>query len=67
MGRFTELRRIDLSDNTLTSIPSDLTSLSKVVEFDLNGNPIEDVISTVDALIGMPNLRSLRINLHEED
>ena len=35
-------------------------------EFDLNGNPMEDVHSAVDSLCLLPSLRALRINLHEE-
>lgn len=35
-------------------------------EFDLNGNPMEDVHSAVDSLCQLPSLRALRINLHEE-
>ena len=35
-------------------------------EFDLNGNPLEDVHSAVDFLCQLPSLRALRINLHEE-
>ncbi len=67
LSRFTELRRIDLSDNLLRRLPSDLSSLNHVIEFDLNGNPLEDLQAAVDSLALMPSLRKLRINLHEEE
>ncbi len=67
LSRFTELRRIDLSDNLLRALPSDLSSLPLLLEFDLNGNPLDDLELAVDALRTLPNLKSLRINLHEED
>ncbi len=41
--------------------------LCKIVEFDLNGNPLENLEAAVDSLAGMPSLRRLRINLHEEE
>jgi hypothetical protein len=39
-----------------------------VEDFDLNGNPIERLEAAVDVIKAcLPRLRSLRINLHEED
>jgi Leucine-rich repeat (LRR) protein len=67
LSRFTELRRLDLSDNLIRALPPDLSSLSLLLEFDLNGNPLDDLELAVDALRTLPNLKSLRINLHEED
>ena len=68
LSRFTELRKLDISENYIKRLPSDLSFLAQVSEFDLNGNPLEDVINSVDQIRdGMPGLRSLRINLHEEE
>ena len=67
LTRFTELRRFDLSENLIRHIPHDLTILSNIVEFDLNGNPLENLEAAVDSLAGMPSLKRLRINLHEEE
>jgi len=40
----------------------------RISDFDLNGNPIEDVNGTVNAIRdGIPGLRALKINLHEEE
>lgn len=41
--------------------------LSHLTEFDLNGNPIEDVQQAVDSLQTISVLKALRINLHEEE
>jgi len=68
LSRFTELQKIDLSDNYIKRLPSDLSALRLITDFDLNGNPIEDVQGAVNAIRdGMPNLRALKINLHEEE
>jgi Leucine-rich repeat (LRR) protein len=67
LTRFTELRRIDLSENLIRHLPQDLSLLANIVEFDLNGNPLEDLEAAVDSLAQMPSLRRLRINLHEEE
>ena len=48
-------------------LPKDLRMLTNIVEFDLNGNPLEDLEAAVDSLAQMPSLRRLRINLHEEE
>lgn len=67
LSHFPELRRLDLSDNHLRRLPPDLSALSLIDDFDLNGNPLDEVEVAVDALTTMGNLRSLRINLHEEE
>jgi len=67
LSRFTELRRLDLSENLLRKVPKEVGQyLPHLQEFDLNGNPIEDVHSAVDSLCTLSSLRGLRINLHEE-
>jgi hypothetical protein len=48
-------------------LPGDLSCLANLVEFNLNGNPIEDIEAAVDSLQTMGNLKVLHINLHEEE
>jgi Leucine-rich repeat (LRR) protein len=48
-------------------LPGDLSALSNLVEFNLNGNPIDDIEAAVDSLQTMGNLKELHINLHEEE
>jgi hypothetical protein len=38
-----------------------------VTEFNLNGNPIDDIEGAVDSLSTMQQLKVLHINLHEEE
>ena len=67
LGRFSELRKINLAENYLRKLPNDLSALGNIQEFNLNGNPIEDLEAAVDSLQTMPNLKVLYINLHEEE
>ena len=56
-----------MADNHIRRLPADMSAMSQVEEINLNGNPIDDIISAVDTIRTMPNLKSLQINLHEED
>jgi len=67
LGRFTELRKINLSDNFIRKLPNDLSPLAQIVELDLSGNPIDNLNLAVESLQTMPVLTSLFINLHEEE
>lgn len=67
LGRFSELKKINLADNHIRKLPNDLSPLQFIQEFNLNGNPIDDIESAVDSLQTMPNLKVLFINLHEEE
>ncbi len=44
-----------------------MSCLKNIQELNLNGNPIDDIISAVDSLNTMPSLKALQINLHEEE
>ena len=45
-----------------------MSPLGHISEFNINGNPIEDIEQAVDALQTMgPGLKVLWINLHEEE
>ena len=67
MGRFTELIKVNLAENHIRRLPNDLSKLQQIYEFNLNGNPIDDLETAVDSLQTMPQLRSLHVNLHEEE
>lgn len=56
-----------MADNHIRRLPADMSAMAQVEEINLNGNPIDDIISAVDTIRTMPNLKSLQINLHEED
>ena len=59
--------QINLADNHIRKLPADLSSLNNIIELNLNGNPIEDMEAAVDSLSTMVALRSLHVNLHEEE
>jgi len=50
IGRFAELKLLNLADNHIKKLPGDLTPLSNIIEFNLNGNPIDDIEGAVDSL-----------------
>jgi len=56
-----------LADNHIRKLPLDMSAMAQIEELNLNGNPIDDLIAAVDTLKTMPNLKSLQINLHEEE
>ena len=43
LGRFTELKKINLSDNEIRKLPNDLSCLGRIIELNLTGNPIENL------------------------
>ena len=56
-----------MADNRFVSVPHDLSCLEHVEDINLNGNIFEDLKQVILALTTMPSLRSLHINLHEEE
>ena len=56
LGRFTELRKINLSDNEVRKLPNDLSCLHQIIELNLTGNPIENLQLAVESLMTMPVL-----------
>lgn len=41
--------------------------MAQIIEFNVNGNPIDDLEAAVDSLATMGSLKMLHINLHEEE
>ena len=70
IAHFTNLKELNLEDNYIDSLPDDLSSIFPAVEnLNLNGNNFEEdqFEQIIDSLATMPNLKSLFINLHEEE
>lgn len=61
---FVEVHELNLQNNELKKIPSNLAQILPKLEIvNLNNNKIEDLYSVVDILSTFPNLKSLFINL----
>lgn len=65
--KFESLKVLSLVNNRIVTMPHDLSCLETVEDINLNGNVFEDLKQVIIALTTMPNLRSLHINLHEEE
>ncbi len=65
--RFQHMKVLSLADNKLTELPPDLSCLTTVEEINLNGNVFEDLQAAVIALTTVPLLKSIHVNLHEEE
>jgi Leucine-rich repeat (LRR) protein len=58
---------MDLSNNELASLPSNLSMLPAIEHLNLTGNPIENIEQAADAIYSIgPSITNLGINLHEE-
>lgn len=67
LAKFDCLKSLSLADNRLMAVPHDLSCLEGVEDINLNGNVFQDLKQVVISLTTMPSLRSLHINLHEEE
>lgn len=65
--KFENLKVLSLVNNRILTMPHDLSCLETVEDINLNGNVFEDLKHVIIALTTMPSLRSLHINLHEEE
>ena len=67
ISSYPNVQNLNLSDNQLTYIPPDLSSLKKLKFLDIQRNPFTDFNKLVDALTTLPNLINLNINLKDKD
>lgn len=67
LAEFPHLEELNLSSNPFTKLPQDLSSLHSVVNFNIMNINFLDFKATVKALNSMPNLKSLYVNMTEED
>ena len=67
ISSYPNVQNLNLSDNQLTYIPADLSSLKKLKFLDIQRNPFTDFNKLVDALTTLPNLINLNINLKDKD
>jgi hypothetical protein len=62
-----QLKKLDLSENSLSFLPDNMSCLSKLEELNINGNVFSDTLWTIDWVATLPRLKALFINLNEED
>ena len=67
ISSYPNVQNLNLSDNQLTYIPSDLSLLKKLKFLDIQRNPFSDFNKLVEALTSLPNLINLNINLKDKD
>ena len=67
LTRFNELKELNLSNNNFTRLPIDMSKLHKVENLNLQNIEFSDFSQCVKSLATMPALRSLYINLTEEE
>ena len=67
LTRFNELKELNLSNNNFTRVPTDMSKLHKVENLNLQNIEFSDFSQCVKSLATMPALRSLYINLTEEE
>ena len=67
ISSYPNIINLDLSDNQLTFLPEDLSSLSKLQFLDIQRNHFTDFNKLVESLTTLPNLINLNINLKDKD
>ena len=67
ISSYPNIINLDLSDNQLTFLPEDLSSLSKLQFLDIQRNQFTDFNKLVESLTTLPNLINLNINLKDKD
>ena len=67
LSELTELEELNLSQNPFKFLPANLQKLHKVQTLNLSNVNFDDFNAAVEAMVGMPSLRSLYISMDEED
>jgi hypothetical protein len=67
LAQFPSLETLNLTNNNLRSLPSDLSSLKQLHSLHINNNLFEDFNELVKALQTLPSLKVLSLNLHHNE
>lgn len=77
MKQYKNLKELNVCDNQFTELPRDLSGMHRLANLNLNGNQFTDVRcldvtfikfnATVTSLRSLPSLRSVYLNLYQED
>ena len=63
---FKRLKRIDLSNNLLTTLPREMKNLTELEEINVMNNPFESLKDVMDSLKKLPKLKILKIHLNDK-
>ena len=67
LANFSFLEALDISENNIKSLSSDLSCLGNLHILNINNNPFEDFNKLVQSLQTLPGLKSLNLNLEQNE
>ena len=67
ISSYSNIVNLDISDNQLTFLPEEISSLTKLQFLDIQRNPFIDFNKLIDTLTLLPSLVNLNINLKDQE
>lgn len=67
LRQYPNLKELNVCDNIFKELPMDLSGMQSLANLNLNGNQFNDFNKTVVALKSLPSLRSVYLNLYQEE
>lgn len=67
LRQYPNLKELNVCDNIFKELPMDLSGMQRLANLNLNGNQFNDFNKTVVALKSLPSLRSVYLNLYQEE
>ncbi len=67
LRQYPNLKELNVCDNLFTHLPMNLSGMKNLANLNLNGNQFGNFNNTVLALKSLPSLRSVYLNLYQEE